>query len=90
MSRTYKDSRGKGSTNSRPKGRGRQTDQLIVRGVRRRPVDVEKLGRALLDLAQAQAETEARAIRTDDPADSAVGEPIGDATQEDTSLEADQ
>lgn len=51
MSRTYKDS----------KGRGRAPQRLTVRGVRRDPVDVRKLSRAIIMLAQAQAEAEAKA-----------------------------
>lgn len=35
--------------------------RIIVRGVRREPVDVRKLSRALLALAQAQAEADAEA-----------------------------
>ena len=51
MSRTYKDS----------KGRGRAPQRLTVRGVRRDPVDVRKLSRAIIMLAQAQAEADAKA-----------------------------
>lgn len=51
MSRTYKDSQ----------GRGRAPQRLTVRGVRRDPVDVRKLSRAIIMLAQAQAEAEAKA-----------------------------
>ena len=51
MSRTYKDSQ----------GRGRAPQRLTVRGVRRDPVDVRKLSRAIIMLAQAQAEADAKA-----------------------------
>ena len=51
MSRTYKDS----------PGRGRAPQRLTVRGVRRDPVDVRKLSRAIIMLAQAQAEADAKA-----------------------------
>lgn len=45
------------------KQRARRTRQrrIVVRAVRRDPVDVRKLGRALIALAQAQAEAEAQA-----------------------------
>lgn len=52
MSRTYKDSH----------GRGRAPQRLTVRGVRRDPVDVRKLSRAIIMLAQAQAEADAKAV----------------------------
>ncbi len=52
MSRTYKDSR----------GRGRAPQRLTVRGVRRDPVDIRKLSRAIIMLAQAQAEGDAKAL----------------------------
>ena len=43
-------------------GSGRQAERrLSVRGVRRDPPDLKKLARALIELAQAQAEVEARA-----------------------------
>ena len=51
MSRTYKDS----------KGRGRAPQRLTVRGGCRDPVDVRKLSRAIIMLAQAQAEADAKA-----------------------------
>lgn len=47
MSRTFKDSRGKGRTDQR---------RVVARGIKRRPIDYRKLSRALLELAQAQAE----------------------------------
>ena len=50
MSRTFKDSRGKGSKEPR---------RITARGVKRRPLDYRKLSRALLELAEvssAQAE----------------------------------
>jgi len=50
MSRTYKDSKGKGSSKNR---------NLRVRAVRRDPPDLHKLSRALIELARAQAEAEA-------------------------------
>lgn len=49
MARTNKDTRRKGA----------QTRRLVVHGVRRNPVDVRKLSRALIALAQAQAEADA-------------------------------
>lgn len=55
MSRTYKDSQ----------GRGRAPQRLTVRGVRRDPVDVRKLSRAIIMLAQAQAEADAKAVDED-------------------------
>ena len=43
------------------RGSGRQAERrLSVRGVRRDPPDLKKLARALIELAQAQAEVEAR------------------------------
>ena len=50
MSRTFKDSRGRGSKEPR---------RVVARGVKRRPLDYRKLSRALLDLAAAQAEADA-------------------------------
>jgi hypothetical protein len=50
MSRTRKTSRGRGSAPRR----------ITVRGVQRDPVDVRKLSRALIQLAQAQAEADAQ------------------------------
>lgn len=50
MSRTFKDSRGKGSKEPR---------RVVARGVKRHPIEFRKLSRALLDLAAAQAEAEA-------------------------------
>lgn len=53
MSRTFKDSRGKGS---------REPRRITARGVKRRPIDYRKLSRALLELAEvssAQAEKDA-------------------------------
>lgn len=56
MSRTYKDSRAK--YGDKRSGAGR-TDRLVVRGIRRRPVEAERFGRALLDLVIAQEEADA-------------------------------
>ena len=56
MSRTYKDSRAKYGDKRAGSGR---PDRLVVRGIRRHPVDAEKFGRALLDLAMAQEEADA-------------------------------
>lgn len=71
MSRTYKDSQ----------GRGRSPQRLTVRGVRRNPVDVRKLSRAIIMLAQAQAEADAKAttegIGTDVPAPDKSADPQG-------------
>lgn len=50
MSRTYKDSQGKSS---------REPRRVVARAVKRRPIDYRKLSRALLELAQAQAEKDA-------------------------------
>ncbi|CAM3722464.1 hypothetical protein [Nocardiopsis rhodophaea] len=43
------------------KGRGKREGHFVVRGVRRDPPDMRKLGRALLSLAQAEAERQAQA-----------------------------
>lgn len=40
--------------------RHRRERRLIVRGIRREPPDMSKLGRALLSLAQAEAERDAQ------------------------------
>jgi hypothetical protein len=50
------------------KQRGRRTRQrrIVVRAVRRDPVDVRKLSRALIALAQAKAEAEAQATHDRD------------------------
>ncbi|MGQ4268580.1 hypothetical protein [Nocardiopsis changdeensis] len=42
----------------------RQERRFVVRGVRREKPDMRKLGRALLSLAQAEAEREAQAQHT--------------------------
>ena len=52
MSRTYKDSRKRGYTKPR---------RISVRGARRNPPDLQKLSRALIQLALDQAEVEAAA-----------------------------
>lgn len=57
MSRTYKDSRGKST---------REPRRIVARGVKRRPIDYRKLSRALLELAQAQAEKDAAATASQD------------------------
>lgn len=41
--------------------RGKQPRRIRVRGVRRDEVDIRKLSRALIQLAQAQAEADAQA-----------------------------
>lgn len=71
MSRTYKDSQ----------GRGRAPQRLTVRGVRRDPVDVRKLSRAIIMLAQAQAEAEAKAA-TEGSNDAKAPEPGKSADSE--------
>lgn len=53
-------SRKKQTGNRRGEGKRRFT----IRGVHRSPVDIGKLGRALLGLAQAEAERQARAEHT--------------------------
>jgi hypothetical protein len=58
MSRTYKDSRGKGSKEPR---------RITARGVKRSPIDYRKLSRALLELAQAEAGAEAHAEQRSKP-----------------------
>lgn len=45
--------------NTHPKNR--QERRLVVRGIRRDPPDIRKIGRALLALAQAEAERQAQA-----------------------------
>jgi hypothetical protein len=52
MSRTYKDSRKRGYAKPR---------HISVRGVRRNPPDLQKLSRALIQLALEQADAEAAA-----------------------------
>ena len=71
MSRTFKDSRGKGSKEPR---------RVVARGVKRRPIDYRKLSRALLELAQAQAEADAaRQAEVKPSADNSVGTPPKEA-----------
>lgn len=65
MSRTYKDR--PRHEQPRNRGRGRQR-HISVRSVRRDPLDVRKLSRAVVALAMAQADAEARATADDQPA----------------------
>lgn len=48
----------------RKKTSHRQERRFTVRGVRRDPVDMTKLSRALISLARAEAEREAEAVHT--------------------------
>jgi len=74
MSRTYKDA--PQHKQSREPGRGRRR-HISVRSVRRDPPDLHKLSRAVMALALAQADAEARAAvcgpasGADEPAPSA-------------------
>ena len=70
MSRTYKDSRGRGSKEPR---------RVVARAVKRRPLDYRKLSRALLELAQAQAEKDAA---TDTRRNEVTDKPDGDPPKE--------
>jgi hypothetical protein len=59
MSKTFKDAPGSRQIRSGP-GRGRQRN-ISVRAVRRDPPDLQRLSRALIQLALAEAEAEAAA-----------------------------
>jgi len=65
MSKTFKDAQGSKQNRSGPgRGRGKQRN-ISVRAVRRDPPDLRKLSRALIQLAMAEAEAEARQAATD-------------------------
>lgn len=76
MSRTYKDS--PNSRNNRPRRSGHRRD-ISVRGIRREPPDLRKLGRALIqlaldDAAAIEAETlQAAAEQNDRPGTAETG-----------------
>lgn len=53
------------SKRKRRGGGGRPERRIVVRGVRRDPPDLHKLSRALIALAQAQAEKEAERQHTE-------------------------
>lgn len=57
---------------TRKNARGGHQRKLSVRAIRRRPVDVRKLGRALMELAMSQAAAEADAQQQAEQADGHV------------------
>lgn len=61
MSRTYKD-------NNKARGHGKRDRRISIRAVRREPLDVRKLGKALVRIAmeEAAAEVDAQAQATDE------------------------
>jgi len=64
MSKTFKDAPGSKQNRSAPgRGRGKQRN-ISVRAVRRDPPDLQKLSRALIQLAIAEAEAEAQQAAT--------------------------
>jgi hypothetical protein len=65
MSRTYKDSP-KSRKTSNNDGRGRRRN-ISVRGVQRDQPDYRRLGRAVIELALAEAEAEARQTANQPP-----------------------
>lgn len=82
MSKTFKDTPESRRNRSGPgRGRGKQRN-ISVRAVRRDPPDLQKLSRALIQLAIAEAEAEAQ--QTAEPPNSATsGELPADEEQRD-------